>query len=85
MLGVAQLVVQQDAAQRVKAEGKPNDLIDRIRGEEVFKGIDLDAVLDPTQFVGRSPQQVDSFVQQVVDPIASRYADQLAYTPQLKV
>ncbi len=75
----------QDAAQQVKAEGKPNDLLQRIRDEEAFKGIDLDAVLDPSQFVGRAPQQVDEFVAAVVDPIASKYADQLTYTPQLKV
>ena len=75
----------QAAAQQVKAEGKPNDLLDRIRDEKAFKGIDLDAVLDPSQFVGRAPEQVDEFVAAIVDPIAKKYADQLTYTPQLKV
>ncbi len=75
----------QDAAQQVKAEGKPNDLLDRLADEAVFKGIDLQAVLNPADFIGRAPEQVDHFVALVVDPIRERYADAMAYQPQLKV
>jgi len=75
----------QAAAQRVKAEGQANDLLDRLAGEKVFAGIDLQAVLDPSQFIGRAPQQVDQFIEQVVTPIRKRYADQLQYDPDLKV
>jgi adenylosuccinate lyase len=69
----------------VKAEGQANDLLDRLAGEKVFAGIDLQAVLDPSQFIGRAPQQVDQFIEQVVTPIRKRYADQLQYDPDLKV
>jgi len=67
----------QAAAERVKTEGKPNDLIERLRGEDVFAGIDLDAALDPKAFIGRAPQQVDQFIAEVADPIRTRYESAL--------
>jgi adenylosuccinate lyase len=75
----------QAAAQRVKEQGESNDLLDRLAGEALFKDIDLKAVLDPAQFVGRAPQQVDQFIAEVVAPIRKRYAGELQYDPQLKV
>jgi len=52
------------AAQQVKEEGRPNDLIERIRNDPRFAAIHgrLDSLLDPAAFVGRAPQQVDEFV-----------------------
>jgi adenylosuccinate lyase len=67
----------QAAAQRVKEEGQPNDLLQRLRGEEVFADIDLEATMDARQFIGRAPQQVDAFIEQVVKPIRQRYAEAL--------
>lgn len=75
----------QAAAQRVKAEGASNDLIARLAAEPVFKAIDLGAVLDARQFIGRAPQQVDQFIAEVVEPIRGRYRDALNYDPTLKV
>ena len=75
----------QAAAQRVKAEGQSNDLLDRLAGEKVFEGIDLNAVIEPSAFVGRAPEQVDAFIEQVVEPIRKRYAAQLGYQSDLKV
>lgn len=67
----------QAAATAVKLEGRPNDLIQRLAGDEAFAGIDLEAALDPAHFVGRAPQQVDEFVEQVVTPIRQRYGREL--------
>lgn len=55
----------------VKAEGKANDLLDRIRKDDSFKAVHdkLDDLMDASKFVGRAPQQVDEFVAEVVDPI----------------
>ena len=75
----------QAAAQRVKSEGAANDLLDRLRGEPAFKDVDLDAALEPSQFVGRAPQQFDAFIAQVVGPIRQRYAEAIAYDPTLNV
>ncbi len=75
----------QAAAQRVKTEGAANDLLDRLRSEPAFKNVDLDAALEPTQFVGRAPQQVEAFIQEVVAPIRDRYAQTISYDPTLSV
>ena len=63
----------QDAARLVKVEGKPNDLLDRLRAEAMFKGIDFDALVDPDKLIGVAPEQVDRFVATVVQPIRDRY------------
>jgi adenylosuccinate lyase len=75
----------QAAAQRVKMEGAPNDLLDRLRAEPAFKGIRFDDVLDPSKYVGRAPQQVDEFIADVVEPIRKRYRDELGQKVELKV
>ena len=41
--------------------------------------------MNPSQFVGRAPQQVDEFIRKVVKPIRKCYADALNYNPDLKV
>ena len=64
----------QAAAAVVKQEGGQNDLISRLAADKAFAGVDLEAVLDPTQFVGRAPEQVDEFLAEVVAPIRQKYA-----------
>jgi len=63
----------QDAAAEVKQQGKPNDLLDRLAQDEAFAGVDLSALMDPQQFVGRSPEQVDEFIAEVIEPIREAY------------
>jgi adenylosuccinate lyase len=66
------------AAAVVKNEGGKNDMIDRIAADPAFAKVDLTCVLDPAQFVGRAPQQVDEFLAEVVEPIRAKYASRLA-------
>lgn len=63
----------QAAAATVKQEGRPNDLMERLAADPAFAKVDLTAALDPRQFVGRAPEQVDEFIAGVVDPIRARY------------
>ncbi|MCA9104155.1 MAG: adenylosuccinate lyase [Planctomycetales bacterium] len=75
-----------DAARRVKQEGADNDLIERLQGDPLFANVDLGSVLDPHQFVGRAPEQVDEFVDEVIEPIRRRYAEHLTrFADQLRV
>ena len=73
------------AGEQVKVYGRPNDLIERLRGDDAFAGVDLDAVLDPSAFIGRAPEQVDEFVAAHVEPVRRRYADQLSASAELDV
>jgi len=65
----------QAAASVVKNEGKPNDLIERLAADEAFANLDFEAAMEPTQFVGRAPQQVDEFINEVVTPIRQQYGE----------
>lgn len=75
----------QAAGMRVKDEGKPNDLIDRLRSEPLLEGVDLEDALEPARYVGLAPRQVDRFIAQVVEPLRKRYADRLAPPPEPSV
>jgi adenylosuccinate lyase len=72
----------QAAALRVKNEAGPNDLIQRLREDRLFRtmNIDWDSILNPNLYVGRAPEQVDRFIQQIVEPIRKRHADALRAT-----
>lgn len=78
-------VHSQAAAAVVKQEGKPNDLLDRLKGDSAFDCVDIEALLDPKAFVGRSPEQVDEFIESQVAPVRKRYAASLGATSELKI
>ena len=75
------------AAAQVKEEGKPNDLIARVAQDESF-GLsleELEAVLVPEKFTGRSAQQVDEFLQGVIQPVLDRHPEALGEKGELSV
>jgi adenylosuccinate lyase len=75
------------AADRLKGEGGPNDLADRIAGDAAF-GItrdELATILTPSRHIGRSAAQVDALLASL-EPIlaeAGSAAGTMA-TPELK-
>lgn len=73
-------VLSHQASDVVKNQGKPNDLIERIRVTDFFKPIipELDELLDAKTFVGRAPQQVEKYLAKggEVDKILERYRQQ---------
>ncbi|MGB7158280.1 MAG: adenylosuccinate lyase [Tepidisphaeraceae bacterium] len=73
------------AAEQVKQHGRPNDLIERLQKDDAFQAVDLEGALNPSAYVGRAPQQTESFVRDVVEPIRQRYAGQLAQQVELRV
>jgi adenylosuccinate lyase len=75
----------QAAAAVVKQQGKPNDLIERLRGDAAFKGANFDDALDPARFVGRAPEQVDEFIAEVIAPIRARHAAALTTKGSVRV
>ena len=64
------------ASERVKAQGLDNDLLERIANDEAFGMTieQLNAIMEPKNFVGMAPQQVDLFMQTVVNPILEKYS-----------
>ncbi len=72
------------AADQVKAGGD-NDLIDRLAAEPAFAQVDVRRIVEQGDFVGRAPQQVDEFLENVVAPIEQRYADSDAAGAEIRV
>ncbi len=63
------------AAAKVKLEGGQNDLIDRIAADNAFPMTKEEILehLDPIQFIGRCPSQVDRFIETEAKPMLERY------------
>ncbi len=76
-----------EAGKQVKVEGKSNDLIERIANDDSFNLTldELNAILNPQDFVGRSPQQVEEFIHEYIKPILEENKDLLGVTIKLKV
>jgi adenylosuccinate lyase len=74
----------QAAAAVVKEQGGENDLMDRLKNDTAFAGVDLEAAVDARSLTGRSAEQVDEFLAEVVEPIRERYpkADE---SPEVRV
>ncbi len=75
------------AAKVVKEEGGENDLIDRICADPAFRLTrqEIEQVLKPENFVGRSIHQVEEFIAGYVQPIREANADVLNEKAQLSV
>jgi adenylosuccinate lyase len=76
------------AGDRIKREGAPNDLLDRIAADPAF-GVtreELEEDLRPELYVGRAPEQVDEFLDEWVAPVLQLYrADLDTRAPELRV
>lgn len=70
-------VHSQAAADTVKQQGSANDLIQRLQQDDAFEGVDLAGTLDASLYIGRAPQQVDSFIEEHVQPIRDQLKDDL--------
>jgi adenylosuccinate lyase len=74
-----------DAAARIKQEGRANDLLQRLEADSAFSKVDIASLLNPRQFIGRAPEQVDEFVAEVIEPIRARYSSSEALAAEVKV
>lgn len=74
----------QEAGLRVKQEGLDNDLLDRLKNDPAFhtpalkSELDWDGLLDPMKYVGRSVEQTERFIKDVVEPLREQYGDAIA-------
>ncbi len=76
-----------EAGKKVKEEGQENDLIERVVNDPDFK-INMDemnAILKPESFTGRSEQQVEEFVRDCVKPVLDKNAELLGEKAELSV
>ena len=72
-------VYSMEASKEVKEFGRPNDLVDRIAGDESF-GLtkeEILAALNPDNLCGRAMHQVEEFIEDQVNPVLEKYKDLL--------
>ena len=65
------------AARALKNGADRNDMLERLAGDPEF-GVsidDMERTLDPHRFVGRAPEQVDEFLNEIVAPLISHRGD----------
>jgi adenylosuccinate lyase len=75
----------QAAAKVVKEQGGNNDLLARLKADKSFAAVDIESALDPLTLVGRSREQVDEFLADIVAPISTRYAHAPVSSGQVSV
>jgi len=81
-------VVRQHAievARCIKEDGAENDLLERLSCEAMFKDVDLTMATEPSDYIGRAPQQVDAFCDEIIEPIAQRYSSMTTEIAELRV
>ena len=80
-------VHSQAAARVVKEEGGKNDLIDRIAADPAFMVTreEIEAILDPANFTGRSEEQVEEFLRDVIRPVLEENRALLGEKQELSV
>ncbi|MFQ9933495.1 MAG: adenylosuccinate lyase [Lachnospiraceae bacterium] len=76
-----------EAGRNVKEKGLDNNLLELIAADESFNMSldDLKKTMNPENYVGRSPEQVDEFLSQVVNPILEENKDILGITAEINV
>ncbi|MBR1568088.1 MAG: adenylosuccinate lyase [Lachnospiraceae bacterium] len=76
-----------EAGARVKREGLENNLVDLIAGDPSFgmSKSEIEALLEPKNFVGRAPEQTEEFLEEVVRPILDANRDVLGMKAEINV
>jgi len=75
-----------DAAKQVKVEGKRNDLVERLASDPAI-GLsfeEIHSILDPKNFIGMAPRQVEDFISESVRPVLEKYGS-ADYQSELRV
>ena len=76
-----------EAGRNVKEKGLDNNLLELIARDPLFKlsEEELKKTMDPSKYVGRSPQQVDHFLKNTVKPILDEHKDMLGLKAEINV
>jgi len=80
-------VFSMKAGARVKEKGESNDLMDRIAADPAFGFTrqELADIMNPSNFIGRAPDQVRDFLSDYIRPILEKNKDQIGVEEELKV
>ena len=76
-----------EAGRTVKVEGKDNNLLELIASDDAFNLSleDLQKTMDPSKYVGRSKEQVEAFLKNVIRPILDENKELLGVKAEINV
>ena len=76
-----------EAGRNVKVEGKDNNLLELIAADPSFNLSleELKKTMDPMRYVGRAPEQVEEFLDEVIRPILEENRDCLGMKAEINV
>ena len=76
-----------EAGKNVKKKGLDNNLLELIANDPAFNMSleDLQKTMDPSKYVGRSPEQVDEFLTEVINPILEENKEILGMSATINV
>ena len=76
-----------EAGKNVKEKGLDNNLLELIANDDAFNMSleDLQKTMDPSKYVGRSPEQVDEFLAEEIKPILDANKDILGLSAEINV
>ncbi|VTR98254.1 adenylosuccinate lyase [Tuwongella immobilis] len=75
-----------DVTLSIKAgQGSSLDLLTKLQAEPSFQQVDFAKVVNPHDFIGRSPEQVLEFIDAEIQPIRERYAQHLNQQAEVRV
>lgn len=80
-------VLSMEAGEQVKKFGKANDLIARMAESKIINMSieEIEATINPKNYVGRAPEQVEEFYYETIKPILEENRDLLGVRIELKV
>lgn len=76
-----------EAGKRIKVEGKDNNLLELIANDPIFRLSlgELNSVLEPSKYVGRSKEQVEAFLKNHIFPILESNLELLGVSVEINV
>ena len=76
-----------EAGRNVKVEGKENNLLELIAADPAFNMSleDLQKTMEPSRYVGRSKEQVESFLAKVIQPVLKENEELLGVKTEINV
>ncbi|WP_326909120.1 adenylosuccinate lyase [Sedimentibacter sp. MB31-C6] len=80
-------VLSMQSAEQVKKFGRQNDLIDRMSKSKIINMSieEIEETINPSNYVGRAPQQVVEFYNETIKPILEENKDMLGVDVELRV
>lgn len=76
-----------EAGKNVKEKGQDNNLLELIAEDPAFNLSleDLQKTMEPSRYVGRAREQVESYLKNVIEPLLEKNKDVLGMTAEINV